>query len=70
MTSRVADELKRIGFLFATKSGLSIGQDDMVIPNEKDKIIDDASEAIKKIQDFFNKGLITDDERYTQTINV
>ncbi|MCA9373808.1 DNA-directed RNA polymerase subunit beta', partial [Candidatus Peregrinibacteria bacterium] len=70
VTSRVADELKRIGFLFATRSGLSIGQDDMVIPGEKDKIIDDASEAIKKIQDFFNKGLITDDERYNHTIKV
>ncbi len=69
-TSILCDDLKRIGFQFATRSGLSIGADDMAIPEEKNKMVADAAEAVKKITDFFNKGLITDDERYTHTIKV
>lgn len=70
VTAYLADELKRIGFLFATRSGLSIAASDMIIPEEKTTIIDDASEGVKKITDFYEKGLITDDERYNHTIKI
>lgn len=69
-TAVLCDDLKRIGFIFATKSGLSISASDMIVPKEKEKIIDSASESVKKIIDFFAKGLMTDDERYTHTIKV
>ena len=48
VTARLADEIKRIGFKFATKSGLSVAATDMVVPKEKEKIIEEASEVIKK----------------------
>ena len=70
VTSMLVDDLKRIGFLFATKSGLSIGSDDMVIPGEKTGIIDGASDSVAKITDFYLKGLMTDDERYVHTIKI
>ncbi len=70
ITSILSDKLKKVGFTFATRSGLSIGQADMLIPNSKTEIIDEASEAVKKISDFYNKGLITDDERYNHTIKI
>jgi DNA-directed RNA polymerase subunit beta' len=69
-TSHMADELKRIGFMFATKSGLSIAASDMIVPKDKGKMVDAASASIKIINDFFAKGLITDDERYNHTIKV
>jgi len=69
-TTMLADHLKHIGFKFATKSGVSIAQDDMKIPEAKEKIIEDASEIVKKIQNQYWKGLITDDERYHHTIKI
>jgi DNA-directed RNA polymerase subunit beta' len=69
-TGIMADELKRIGFTFATKSGLSIAAADMIVPKDKGAIIDVASGSIKKINDYYSKGLITDDERYNHTIKV
>ncbi|MBA4336266.1 DNA-directed RNA polymerase subunit beta' [bacterium] len=70
VTARFADEVKRVGFKFATKSGLSIGADDMIVPKEKVKIIDDASELVKRITDQYKTGLMTDDERYNHVIKV
>ncbi|MBI4994141.1 DNA-directed RNA polymerase subunit beta' [Candidatus Peregrinibacteria bacterium] len=70
ITARLADEIKRIGFKFATKSGLTIAATDMVIPKEKEKIIEEASEIIKKINRQYWNGLVTDDERYIHTIQV
>ncbi|PIQ77420.1 DNA-directed RNA polymerase subunit beta', partial [Candidatus Peregrinibacteria bacterium CG11_big_fil_rev_8_21_14_0_20_46_8] len=69
-TAKLADEIKRIGFKFATKSGLTIGAQDMIIPDDKERIINDASEVIKKINDQYWKGLVTDYERYMHTIQV
>lgn len=69
-TAILADNLKRLGFQFATKSGLSIGADDMIIPESKPEIIDRAGKSVQKISQFFNKGLITDDERYSHTIKI
>ncbi len=69
-TAILGDDLKRLGFTYATRSGLSMAASDMIIPNEKGKIIEDASNAVKKITDFYAKGLITDDERYNHTIKV
>jgi DNA-directed RNA polymerase subunit beta' len=70
ITAKLADEIKRLGFKFATKSGLSIGIEDMIVPEAKVKIIDDASEIVKKITNKYKMGLMTDDERYQHTIKV
>jgi len=70
VTSKFADEIKRIGFKFATKSGLSIGAEDMIVPDAKAKIIDESSEVVKKITNQYKQGLMTDDERYNHTIKV
>ena len=69
-TAKLADNLKHIGFKFATKSGISISQADMIVPDEKGKSIEEASEIVKQINNFYWKGLITDEERYNQTIKV
>lgn len=68
--AEIVDHLKKIGFEFATYSGLSIAASDMIIPEKKDNIIDQGSETIKQINTLFQNGLITDNERYHQTIKV
>ncbi len=69
-TALLGDNLKEIGFKFATLSGISIAQDDMVVPKAKEKILEDALETVKKINNQYWKGLITDEERYHHTIKV
>ncbi|PKL36293.1 DNA-directed RNA polymerase subunit beta' [Candidatus Peregrinibacteria bacterium HGW-Peregrinibacteria-1] len=69
-TAHLVDNLKHIGFKFATKSGISIGQDDMIIPDDKEKIVEETSAIVKEIGNYYWKGIITDDERYLHTIKV
>ena len=69
-TAQFADDIKRIGFKFATKSGLSISAFDLQVPKEKDSIINDSEAQIKKINAFYDRGIITDDERYVHTITI
>jgi DNA-directed RNA polymerase subunit beta' len=69
-TVKLADDLKHFGFKFATKSGLSIAASDMIIPEAKTGIIDEASDHVKTINNQYWKGLITEDERYNSNIKV
>ena len=69
-TVRFLDRLKEIGFYYATKSGVSIGMDDVEVPEEKEKIIQEAFERVEKIQQRYEKGVITDGERYNQVIDI
>ena len=67
-TVALADRIKDIGFHYATKSGISISQSDIRIPKERDKIVAEASEKVRVINNYFWKGLITADERYSHAI--
>ena len=67
-TANFADNIKRVGFKFATKSGLSISAFDLKIPKEKPKILEAAMEKVLAITHQYNMGLITDNERYRHTI--
>ncbi len=69
-TAILSDNFKKIGYKFATKSGISISQGDMIIPKIKENIIADAAEVAKKVNNHFWKGLTTDEERYTHTIKI
>jgi len=68
--SKFLDQLKRIGFKFATKSGISLAISDINIPKLKTQIIEEAKNKIKKIDDQYKEGLITNEERYTTTISI
>ncbi len=70
MTVIVSDSLKKIGFYYATQSGLSIAAADMIIPKSKEKIIEESDEVIRKINNKYYYGLITDYERYINTIKI
>jgi DNA-directed RNA polymerase subunit beta' len=64
------DKLKELGFREATKSGCSIGIDDMIIPKEKDYEINLAFEQIKEVEKQHRKGIITSGERYNKIIDI
>jgi len=65
-----ADQLMYTGFAYATRAGISIGVDDMVVPQEKVKILELAEEEVKEIQDQFASGLVTNGERYNKVVDI
>ncbi len=64
-----ADRLKDMGFEHATKAGISIGIQDMVVPKGKEKLLNTAQADILEIREQYTKGLITDGERYNKVID-
>jgi DNA-directed RNA polymerase subunit beta' len=69
-TVKMLDELKELGFLYATKAGISIGIVDMVIPGDKAKLVDDAERDVVKVQQQYLDGAITNGERYNKVIAI
>src|SRR5213080_1562054 len=65
-----ADRLKDLGYEQATLAGISIGIKDMVIPEPKQKLLEEANGAVREIEDQYNKGLITDGERYNKVVDI
>ena len=65
-----ADRLMYTGFHHATRSGVSIGVDDMVVPDEKIAIIKAAEEGVKEIEDQYASGLVTTGERYNKVVDI
>ncbi len=66
MTVRMLDELKALGFQYATRSGISIGIDDMVIPADKPRLVGSAEREVVKVQQQYLDGAITNGERYNK----
>jgi DNA-directed RNA polymerase subunit beta' len=69
-TVAMLDKLKELGFREATKSGCSIGIDDMIIPKEKDQEIDAAQKQIREVEKQYRKGVITPGERYNKIVDI
>ncbi|MDQ6626141.1 MAG: DNA-directed RNA polymerase subunit beta' [Verrucomicrobiota bacterium] len=69
-TVETLDKLKELGFREATKAGISIGINDMIIPKEKQTELDHAYKAIKQVEQQYRKGIITDGERYNKIIDI
>lgn len=67
-TVAFADRLKDIGFNYATLSGVSISMDDMVVPAAREKLLDEANEKVRQLNNYYWKGLMTADERYSHAI--
>jgi len=68
-TSILLDDLKKIGFEYATLSGITVGVDDMVIPTEKQVLVEKAQKEVERIWKEYEKGLITNGERYNKVID-
>jgi DNA-directed RNA polymerase beta' subunit len=69
-TSVFLDDLKDMGFKYATKSGVSISIDDIKVPDKKEQMVIDAKEQVVEIQKQYTKGLLTEQERYNKIIDI
>jgi DNA-directed RNA polymerase subunit beta' len=65
-----ADQLMYTGFQYATRAGVSIGVDDMVVPQQKLKILATAEKEVKEIQEQYSSGLVTNGERYNKVVDI
>jgi DNA-directed RNA polymerase subunit beta' len=65
-----ADQLMYTGFHYATRSGVSFGIDDIVIPEQKTKIVAAADHEVKEIQNQYSSGLVTNGERYNKVVDI
>ncbi len=65
-----ADQLMYTGFQYATRSGVSLGIDDLVIPDAKAGIVAGAEEEVKEIENQFASGLVTNGERYNKIVDI
>jgi len=69
-TAEFLDDLKELGFFWATKSGATVGMADVLIPPEKDQLIQEAAAKVEVIQKQYERGVITDGERYNKIIDI
>lgn len=70
ITASFLDNLKNLGFKYATKAGISISADDIIVPDNKNKVVEGAKKKVKDIQAQFGAGLLTEQERYNKIIDV
>ena len=69
-TVDMLDGLKNLGFLYATKSGISIGIDDLIIPDEKKQLVESARQEVIRVEQQYLEGAITNGERYNKVIAI
>jgi DNA-directed RNA polymerase subunit beta' len=69
-TAQFLDDIKGLGYHMAFKGGLSFNLDDVIIPKEKDEMVDKANTEVDEVMMNYNMGLITNNERYNQIIDI
>jgi DNA-directed RNA polymerase subunit beta' len=69
-TAEILDQIKRLGYRFATQSGTTIAISDIKVPTKKKQILEDAEKLVEQVEEQFRRGLITADERYQRFIDI
>lgn len=69
-TGDLLDSIKTLGFHYALISGISIGINDVAVPPEKDKILQESDKKVAKVREYFRRGLITNSERYRLVVDI
>ncbi|MEO7019353.1 MAG: DNA-directed RNA polymerase subunit beta' [Ktedonobacteraceae bacterium] len=69
-TAELADEIKRLGFSYATKAGMTIAISDVIVPSGKQEELAKADAKIAELDEQYRDGLITDNEKYQQTVDI
>ena len=69
-TADVLDQIKNLGFKYATKAGITIAISDVAVPEQKDSIVRDAEDTVNRLEEQYLDGLITDEERYQNTVAI
>ncbi|HEY3132156.1 MAG TPA: DNA-directed RNA polymerase subunit beta' [Acidobacteriota bacterium] len=69
-TVEMLDDLKDLGFLYATKAGISIGIDDLIVPGNKGELVSRANDETREVEQQYQDGAITKGERYNKVISI
>ncbi len=69
-TNEILDKISQLGFQYATESGITWGMSDLIVPPEKHTIIDDAHQKVDAIDEQFQEGLLTHEERRARVIEI
>jgi len=69
-TARILDSVKKLGFDYSTKAGLTIGVEDIEVPPNKWEILDEPEAAVEKIESQYRRGLVTNEERHQKVVNI
>ena len=69
-TVKLLDDLKQVGFRYATRAGVSISIQDMIVPKEKEKLVREAQQQVLEVERQAKIGLITESERYNKIIDL
>lgn len=67
---KLLDDLKRLGFRYATRAGVTISISDVEVPKNKMELITDAERIEREIERFYGRGLLTEDERYRRVVEL
>jgi DNA-directed RNA polymerase subunit beta' len=70
VVERTLDAVKELGFRFSTRAGLTIGLEDVKTPPDKPQILAEYEERAEKVESLYNKGVITDDERRQELVEI
>ncbi len=70
VTAETVDNIKDLGFEYATRSGITIAVSDIQVPNEKDEIVERTSEEVAEAERQYRRGLITEEELYEKTVEL
>ena len=69
-TAEVIDEVKRLGYHFACLAGMTVAISDVIVPPKKKEILAATAEKVKKVETYFNRGILTEKERYNKVIEL
>ncbi|MGQ9705203.1 MAG: DNA-directed RNA polymerase subunit beta' [Actinomycetota bacterium] len=69
-TAEILDNIKRIGFHYSTRAGITIGISDITVPPDKDKILEEPEAEVERIEENYKRGLITDEERHQRVVEL
>ena len=70
VTSKFVDDIKAIGFRYATQSGTTIAVSDITVPKVKQEILEQASRQVTQVEQQYRRGLITEEEQYVKTVEL
>ncbi|MBR1629099.1 MAG: DNA-directed RNA polymerase subunit beta', partial [Lachnospiraceae bacterium] len=68
-TAEVLDDIKSMGYKYSTLAAMTVSISDMTVPEQKQQLIQEAEDKVEKIKKHFQRGYITEEERYSQTIS-
>jgi len=70
VTSKFLDDIKNLGYQMAFRGGLSFNLNDVIIPKEKEQLVNEGYQAVEEVLNNYNMGFITNNERYNQIIDI